>query len=107
MDEADVARTARSVVRIAAPQANELPRPYNAPPLFDRTFLTGCLIRDGACVVTGHDHPVNTTLADPTEALPPGATAQNRYRGPGDYICSLCGTRLHGDELDDHNCQDA
>lgn len=107
MDETDVARTARSVVTIQTPQAHALPRPYNAPPIFERTFLTGCLIRDGHCVVIDHDHPVNQELADPAEALPWGATAQNDYRGPGDYVCRLCGARLHGDQLDDHNCQGA
>lgn len=105
MDEADVARTARSIVTIQAPQAHPLPRPYNAPPIFERTFLTGCLIRDGGCVVTGHDHPVSFTLADPTEGLPPGATAQNNYRGIGDYVCRLCGARLFADQLDDHDCE--
>ena len=43
---------------------------------------------------------------DPDVLYPPGATAQNDYRGLQFYRCRECGMTVSEDDLDNHVCED-
>lgn len=43
---------------------------------------------------------------DPDVLYPPGATAQNNYRGIQMYRCRECGAMVSEDDLDNHVCED-
>lgn len=42
---------------------------------------------------------------DPDNIYPPGATAQNNYRGVDLYRCKSCSATLTEDQLDGHDCE--
>lgn len=43
--------------------------------------------------------------SDPDNIYPPGATAQNNYRGVTMYRCRDCSATLTEDQLEDHACE--
>lgn len=45
--------------------------------------------------------------SDPDNIYPPGATAQNNYRGMTLYRCRVCDATLTEDDLDAHSCESA
>jgi len=41
---------------------------------------------------------------DPDDYYPPGATAQNQYRGLKTYVCNYCSAQVLENELEGHVC---